>query len=324
MNGNEKALEEDGTEREGELKALATAATEAEGGRVGNDRRLSNGGNNKRKRQASLKDDLSGDQVESSGEDDKGEGGGRGCRRERSTPSSEVAIATVRQRIRSTSSTTTKPRRRISATFGHSKRRPASKEEEAGSGEEEQITEDDSEEKESATPSEGSMDTDDEMETKILPEEGTKPEEKKKRQKLRAPFRPPKGMRAKPCHTTDGGRTWHEIGWDERHDLSDRAWIQPIREFFRVAKGGGELERLKEEDRTRVKWKQDFERCYGVFWPLRHIGAFMATEEVEASVSHRDTGKEGKSLPSCFSAVLAPRLSSEDPAQRRTTATNPP
>ena len=44
---------------------------------------------------------------------------------------------------------------------------------------------------------------------------------------------------------------------------------------------------MKVEDRSpSVTWKQDFESCYGVHWPLRHLGTFMAGEEVEASVSH--------------------------------------
>ena len=54
-----------------------------------------------------------------------------------------------------------------------------------------------------------------------------------------------------------------------------------------------ELDNLIEEDRGRVAWKQDFEYCYGVHWPVRHITAFMATDEVAGSVSHRSTVREG-------------------------------
>jgi len=50
-----------------------------------------------------------------------------------------------------------------------------------------------------------------------------------------------------------------------------------------------ELDNLIEEDRGRVAWKQDFEYCYGVHWPVRHITAFMATDEVAGSVSHHQT-----------------------------------
>ena len=52
---------------------------------------------------------------------------------------------------------------------------------------------------------------------------------------------------------------------------------------------------LKVEDRSSaVTWRQDFEYCDGVHWPLRRLDTFMASEEVEARVSHRDTTKEGK------------------------------
>jgi len=113
----------------------------------------------------------------------------------------------------------------------------------------------------------------------------------KNKQKLRTPFRPPQHLRSKPCVSRDGGKTWSAIPWNKKHVLSDgEAWIQPIKEFFRSTR---ELETLKEEDKKQVPWRQDFEYCYGVHWPVRHLGAFMASEEVEASVSHRATGKEG-------------------------------
>ncbi len=110
-------------------------------------------------------------------------------------------------------------------------------------------------------------------------------------QKLRAPFRPPQHLRNKPCVSRDGGKTWSAIPWNKKHSLpGGDAWIQPMKEFFRSTR---ELEALKEEDKNQVPWRQDFEYCYGVHWPVRHLGAFMANEEVEASVSHRDTSKEG-------------------------------
>ena len=119
-------------------------------------------------------------------------------------------------------------------------------------------------------------------------------------QKLRAPFRPPQHLRSKPCHSLDGGKTWTPFPWNKKHILpGGDAWIQPIREFFPSAR---ELVALKTEDRSSaVTWKQDFEYCDGVHWPLRHLGTFMASEEVGASVSHRDTTKEGKRML-CFKA----------------------
>ena len=50
-----------------------------------------------------------------------------------------------------------------------------------------------------------------------------------------------------------------------------------MKEFFRSTR---ELEALKEEDRKQVPWRQDFEYCHGVHWPVRHLGTFMANEEV--------------------------------------------
>lgn len=116
---------------------------------------------------------------------------------------------------------------------------------------------------------------------------------KKSKQKLRTPFRPPAHLRDKPCQSLDGGKTWTPFPWNKRHALpGGDAWIQPIREFFPSTR---ELVALKVEDRSpAVRWKQDFEYCYGVHWPLRHLGVFMASEEVAASVSHPHTPKEGK------------------------------
>ena len=144
--------------------------------------------------------------------------------------------------------------------------------------------------------------SDDEEEEEAEDEEETENEEEaqqqqqqpalKNKQKLRTPFRPPQHLRNKPCVSRDGGKTWTSIPWNKKHALpGGDAWIQPIKEFFRSAR---ELETLKEEDRKQVPWRQDFEYCYGVHWPVRHLGAFMASGDVEASVSHRDTGKESK------------------------------
>ena len=147
-------------------------------------------------------------------------------------------------------------------------------------------TSDDEEEEEAEEEKE---DDKDEEETENE-EEAQQPAVKNK-QKLRTPFRPPQHLCNKPCVSRDGGKTWTSIPWNKKHALpGGDAWIQPMKEFFRSTR---ELEALKEEDRKQVPWRQDFEYCYGVHWPVRHLGAFMASEEVEASVSHRATGKEG-------------------------------
>ena len=144
----------------------------------------------------------------------------------------------------------------------------------------------------SATSDDEEEEEEDEEETECEEEaQQQQPPALKNKQKLRTPFRPPQHLRNKPCVSRDGGKTWTSIPWNKKHALpGGDAWIQPIKEFFRSAR---ELETLKEEDRKQVPWKQDFEYCYGVHWPVRHLGAFMASEEVEASVSHRATGKEG-------------------------------
>jgi len=118
---------------------------------------------------------------------------------------------------------------------------------------------------------------------------------KKNKQKLRSPFRPPAHLRDKPCQSLDGGKTWTSFPWNKKHALpGGDAWIQPIREFFNSTR---ELLALKVEDRSSaVRWKQDFEYCCGVHWPLRHLGVFMASKEVEASVSHHGTAKEGNAF----------------------------
>ena len=50
------------------------------------------------------------------------------------------------------------------------------------------------------------------------------------KQKLRASFSPPKHMQGNPCVCLHG--EWEEIEWNERYDLPDRAWIQPLDKFF--------------------------------------------------------------------------------------------
>ena len=142
---------------------------------------------------------------------------------------------------------------------------------------------------------------DEEEEEEDKDEEETENEEEaqqqpavKNKQKLHTPFRPPQHLRNKPCVSRDRGKTWSVIPWNKKHFLpGGDAWIQPMKEFFRSVR---ELESLKEEDRKHVPWRQDFEYCYGVHWPVRHLGTFMASEEVEAGVSHRDTSKEGNTL----------------------------
>jgi len=132
---------------------------------------------------------------------------------------------------------------------------------------------------------------------KRIPHNGHHRASLKNLQKLRAPFRPPQHLCNKPCVSRDGGKTWTSIPWNKKHFLpGGDAWIKPMKEFFRSAR---ELESLKEEDRKQVPWRQDFEYCYGVHWPVRHLGTFMASEEVEASVSHRDTSKEGTETHFC-------------------------
>ena len=135
--------------------------------------------------------------------------------------------------------------------------------------------------------------SDEEEEEEVGGEQGRR----KEKYKLRSPFRPPEGMRSNPCWSQDGGSTWRHLEWDARHDLpGGEVWIQPISTFFANER---ELKGLKEEDRDsgKVKWRQDFKSCYGVHWPIRHLDTFMAAPEVEASVSHRDTRKEGSLLP---------------------------
>ena len=109
---------------------------------------------------------------------------------------------------------------------------------------------------------------------------------------MRSPFRPSsKEMRKGPCWSKDDGKTWQSLSWDKRQQLSKEAWIQPIRKFFLNER---EVMNLKAEDKEdKVKWRQDFETCYGVRWPVRHLDTFMAAPEVEASVSHQGTGKAG-------------------------------
>ena len=96
-------------------------------------------------------------------------------------------------------------------------------------------------------------------------------------------------MSALPCLSRDKGKTWEVIEWDKKTSLPGLAWIMPIRVFFEPT----ELARLINEDQCLIRWRQEFEYCYGVHWPLRHIVNFISNEDVDASISHRNTAKEG-------------------------------